>query len=111
MFFNGAGGPSSKTVAYDPVAHRFWQISEAGGTVHFATSPDGNAWSELFGAALDFPLTEVKIELSAGVYQPEIAPGFAEFDQLGGTVPLGPSCGLAMKAAAPLAVTAGSAGR
>jgi hypothetical protein len=32
-------------VPYDPVAHQWWRIREAGTTVYFETSPDGSNWT------------------------------------------------------------------
>jgi hypothetical protein len=34
-------------VVYDPVLHRFWALQETGGTLFFATSAEGEAWTIL----------------------------------------------------------------
>ncbi len=41
------GGPSTKSLSYDPVKHRWWRISNAGGTTTFLTSLDGVNWTAL----------------------------------------------------------------
>lgn len=32
-------------LAFDPEAHRFWQLREAGGTLYWETSPEGTQWT------------------------------------------------------------------
>jgi len=39
-------GSDEGSTSYDPVAHQWWRIREAGPTVYFETSPDGIAWKE-----------------------------------------------------------------
>ncbi len=36
-----------KSVTYDPVKHRWWQLRSEGGKVFFETSPEGKGWSSL----------------------------------------------------------------
>lgn len=33
------------SVPFDPVVHRFWQLREADGMIHWETSPDGMSWT------------------------------------------------------------------
>jgi hypothetical protein len=42
-----SGGPASYEVPYDPEAHRWWRISDAGGTVALSTSADGAQWAPI----------------------------------------------------------------
>lgn len=41
------GDGNATSVAYNPVAHAWWQISEHNGTVSFQVSPDGQNWTTL----------------------------------------------------------------
>jgi hypothetical protein len=49
---------------YDPAAHLYWRLREAGGTVFFETSPDGVGWSLV--QQQDMPLDVSKVRLSIG---------------------------------------------
>jgi hypothetical protein len=82
-------------VPFDRKAHRFWQLHERGGQLLFETSPDGAAWSERGRLDLPFDVSLVRVELSAGVFQYEASPGFAEFDGLNGGVARGRHCKVA----------------
>lgn len=39
------GGDLATDIAYDPVAHRWMQFRETGGTIYFETSPNGSTWT------------------------------------------------------------------
>jgi hypothetical protein len=91
-FVHGAGAPGDQFVVYDSLAHHYWQVRESAGTLFFETSPDGTTWTTVLASSAVFDSTRARIELSAGIYQPEVLPGAAEFDNLGGTVELGTSC-------------------
>lgn len=61
------GGPASNvTASFDPVAHRWLQISESGGTTKWETSPDGLTWSTLVSRTTPSWATTVRPVLSAG---------------------------------------------
>ena len=92
MFVNGSAGMTMASTPYNPSLHRFWRLRESLGTIFFDTSPDGATWSPGFDAPAVFAVTRVRVELSAGTFQAEFATGFAEFDNVGGTVPLGTAC-------------------
>lgn len=64
----GAGLNTVASVAYDPALHRFFQISESGGTVTWATSADGQHFKTLGTAADPITLTAVTVQLVAGHY-------------------------------------------
>ncbi|HEX8830780.1 MAG TPA: vanadium-dependent haloperoxidase [Longimicrobium sp.] len=80
-----AGATSSThlaEVAYDRTRHRWMRIREQLGTLYFEYSADGCEWSLLVSVATPFPLTTLKIELSAGTFQAVAAPGVAIFDNV-----------------------------
>lgn len=41
----GYGDAGSKTLAYNPISHRWWRMREAAGQVYMETSPDANTWT------------------------------------------------------------------
>jgi hypothetical protein len=78
-----AGGSTATvaTVPYDPVAHRWWQLRESGGTLYWEVSHDGKRWSTLFSkssANLTY-LTSVPIYFRALTNNPTPIPGVALF--------------------------------
>jgi len=52
--------------AWDPVAHRWWRIREAGGDIFFETSADGVAWTTRLTTTSGFDPSIVQIEIGAG---------------------------------------------
>jgi hypothetical protein len=73
------------TVAYDAVAHKFWQLAESGGMLSFQTSPDGSTWTTLVSQPPPFTLVGVNVAIGAGTNAAVAAPGtaaFSTFDQL-----------------------------
>lgn len=71
------GGPQ-----FDADAHRYWRISEQGGSVDFATSPDGVSWTS-FATLITPPFAnDVKIGLGGGTEQAVSNPGTARFDNV-----------------------------
>jgi hypothetical protein len=74
------------TRAYSATAHRWWRISESGGIVTWAASPDGVTWTTLATvapAAIGFDPTAVALILNTGFYgASEPNPGTAVFDNL-----------------------------
>jgi hypothetical protein len=57
----------TRKVGYDPVAHRYWQIREAEGTIYWEVSGDGGTW-EPFSTASSLPFAGlVRIRLLANM--------------------------------------------
>jgi hypothetical protein len=69
------------TLAYDPEAHRYWQVREAEGTLYWETSPDAQTW-EIQASTSSLPFADLaRVKLQ--VYLPaEVGPVF--FDNLNG---------------------------
>jgi hypothetical protein len=80
---------------FDPIAHRWWRISEGMGTLRLETSPDATAWQAIGSkpsASLAF-LDAARAQLSTYyVYSPSAEPKQATFDNLNGGVPSEPWC-------------------
>jgi hypothetical protein len=64
---------------YDAEADRFVRIREAAGTIHWETSPDRVAWTELYSRATPMDASAVRVELYARGQGPE---QLAWFDDL-----------------------------
>jgi hypothetical protein len=80
-------------VPYDPVAHRWWQLREAAGTIYFETSPDGVTYTAFSTTPAPAWVSHAKLELFGGSYTSINAPGQAHFDNLnGGGTPMEPWC-------------------
>lgn len=72
---------------YDPTADRWWQIRESDGTIHFETSPDGQAFRELGSLPVDaLPVELATVLFGARTDGTETAPGEVHFDNLSGRV-------------------------
>lgn len=54
------------TVTYDPVAHRWWRIREAGGTIFWDTSPNRATWTNLGSWVTTFAVTAVYAFVGTG---------------------------------------------
>jgi hypothetical protein len=78
------GAASSTSLAYDPVQHRHLRIRHdcVSDQVVFETSPDGAAWTARRTATASVDLRAAYVELDAGTYQAEAAPGQAIFDDV-----------------------------
>lgn len=86
------------SVAYDTGQHRYWRISEAAGTVTFASSPDGTTFTDrgsVATATVGFAVTGVDVELVGGHFQAEADPGVVRFEGVnvvgGGSTPTPPT--------------------
>lgn len=79
-----AGAPSAVNVVYDPVQHRHLRIRHdcVGDQILFETSPDAATWTARRSAPASVDLRAAYLELDAGTYQAEAAPGQAIFDNV-----------------------------
>lgn len=75
------------SVNYDPVNHDFLRFREAGGTVYYETSEDGNAWDAQTSTPAVFSVSSSYIQIYAGYWGTETAPGVALWDNLNLPVP------------------------
>jgi hypothetical protein len=72
--------PGATTLAYDAVAHRWLRIEEAGGTLEWATSPDGLAWTTRRSTASPAWVGDADLEIQLITHRDSGTPDFAEFD-------------------------------
>lgn len=77
--FSG-GVEDTTSLAFDAVAHRWWRVREAAGTVYWDTSPDGTTWTNRRSLASWIDFNGVGAEIGAGFYGTEPAPGTFEID-------------------------------
>jgi hypothetical protein len=65
---NGGGVITTTLPAYDPHAHRYWRLREAGGVFYADTAPDGLTWTQQAAMAYTWDATNatVQFESSAG---------------------------------------------
>lgn len=81
IYFVTDGTDSS--IAYDATAHRWWRMTETGGDIIFATSPDGTTWTTRRTAtAHGMDMTSVRVLLGAGRNTATGGPFYAYFDNL-----------------------------
>jgi hypothetical protein len=81
-----AGAASDGTpVTYNATSHRWWRISESGGTVTWATSPDAVTWTTRRTLAAPFTLTSLTVGFYAGYWGTETTPGSALIDNVNTT--------------------------
>lgn len=74
--------------ASDPT-HKLWRVRRDGADVRFETSTDGNAWTRRFTVpAAQMITTNLRLDLSAGYYGTETAPGSARFGYVAVTAPM-----------------------
>jgi hypothetical protein len=92
MFVRADGTDDTLSIPYDEPAMRFWRLSEAHGQLVFATSADGDAWTERRRVTPPFALTLLRVDVSAGLYQSEADPGFVEFVAVNGGARAGRPC-------------------
>lgn len=80
-------------VAYDPTAHAYVRIGEAGGTLTWSTSPDGTTWTTRRTLATPaWATAAVNIQLRLETRRDSGTVDFAEFDNLN-TLPAPPATG------------------
>ena len=68
--------------AYNPSLHKWFMISESGGTFTFRYSSNGIEWTDHTTLAVPFTLTSVKLEPTAGNYAVETSTTSAYFDNI-----------------------------
>lgn len=70
-FYQHAGGTdvNSKTMSYDPVAHRYWRLRADATNVYIDTSPDAVTWTTRFSPAKQIDTTAVQLDVGGGEYQ------------------------------------------
>jgi hypothetical protein len=78
------------SIDLDLVAHRFWQLREGAGVVHWETSPDGISFTERAQAPLAslFAIDHVHIEMVAQTQGGEATPGTASFASVNDGLPV-----------------------
>ena len=77
---NGATVAETSTV-FDPVAHRFWRIREASGTLHWETAPDGATWTERASTATVIDVSAMIVQIAAGHWSATSAAQTVRFDR------------------------------
>jgi hypothetical protein len=69
--------------AYDPAAHAYWRLREAGGMVVYETAPDGQDWTSQLTRPAPPWLAAARVRLAAGSLG-MAATGQARFDEIRG---------------------------
>lgn len=72
--------PGATTLTYDPVAHRWLRISEAGGTLVWSTSPDGLTWTVRRSTTSPAWVSDTDLEIQLITHRDSGIADFAEFD-------------------------------
>lgn len=72
--------PGATTLPYDPVAHRWLRIGEAGGTLVWSTSPDGLTWTARRSTASPAWVGAADLEIQLITHRDSGTPDYAEFD-------------------------------
>lgn len=67
---------------YDPHAHRWWRLREAGGSFYAGTSPDGLTWTEWGPLGYGFDATNVTLRLETAATATELAGNAAVFSHV-----------------------------
>lgn len=90
---------TATSLTYDPDAHAYVRIAEAGGNVTWSTSPDGSTWTTRRTLATpSWAAAATTVRLSLETRRSDGTEDYAEFDNLN-TVPAPPSSGGARQAA------------
>jgi hypothetical protein len=58
----------TKSITYDPSAHRFWRFRGAGTMVYWDTSPDAATWTQAYAATSRFDLGAIQFVHAGGEY-------------------------------------------
>lgn len=89
---DGATALVSQQVNFDPVAHRWLQLVEAGGTTRFETSPDGITWTTITTQPTPSFANVVRPVLSAAAVDAASTPGEVRFARLNAGRPVADWC-------------------
>ena len=89
LYIDHTAGRSRNFTAHSfAPSQQYWRIrNTAGATIAFETSADGSAWQTLRTITAGFALTSVRVEIGAGTWKNESAPGMAVFDNFAVTRP------------------------
>jgi hypothetical protein len=77
-----AGSNNDTSVTRNDTTMHWWRIRESRGTVYWETSQNGNTWTTRRSAAVSFPVTSVRLKISAGTWQNVASPGVGIYDNL-----------------------------
>jgi hypothetical protein len=69
-----------RTAPYDPAAHHVLLLREDSGTMSWLTSPDGIGFTTFTSVATPLDVSMTTVDIVAGTYAPQIAPGTATYD-------------------------------
>ncbi|WP_431040079.1 hypothetical protein [Streptomyces sp. P9-1] len=87
------------SLTYDPVAHAYVRVAEAGGTLTWSTSPDGTTWTTRRTLATPaWAAASTTVGLVLETRRNNGTNDYAEFDNLN-TIPVAPPAGSARRAA------------
>jgi beta-glucanase (GH16 family) len=82
------GGVTDATyLGYSATAHQYLRVAHDGTNVVWSTSPDGATWTARRTKVSTLPLTGLGVNLVAGYYGAETAPGTVVWDDLNATAP------------------------
>jgi hypothetical protein len=62
----------TQSTTYDPVAHAWWRIREATGTIFFDTAPDGHTWTNRWSSAYTITITAVSAAFVSGFFSTDV---------------------------------------
>lgn len=94
------GTNSDTYVAYNATAMRWWRIVEVGGSISLQTSPDRTTWTSHRSFAKAFDISQLKLILQAGTWQPVASPGVALFDNVNSAATAAPNTSLSLNGGA-----------
>lgn len=72
--------PGAVSITYDPVQHAWLRVSEAGGTLTWATSPNGLTWTTRRTTTSPAWVADTDLELQLITHRDSGTPDYAEFD-------------------------------
>jgi hypothetical protein len=72
--------PGAVSATYDPTAHRWLRISESGGTLEWATSPDGSTWTTFRSDTSPGWVSDPDLQVQLITHRDSGTPDVAEFD-------------------------------
>jgi hypothetical protein len=78
----GDGAVRHGSAPYDPIAHRFWRIRDAGTSIHYEVSEDGVRWTSLGILSEPVGLSSATLFFGTGAYLAADDAGDAQFESL-----------------------------